>query len=319
MQALLGNIRIYRLWRLRRLILLSILLPFASIQVVAVIGYSGPLWSAGVPLWRTALWAALSLFHTQRYPRAPLNPITFGIATAGLILLIPLGDWLLAQVQGIPDMRHTLGLIALGFVAWFLMGSILGIALDRLLTTGKPRNVRIQTTWHSTLPPAEILPLLMPKPESSNPLRRYGPVQADGRFAVWQTALDVTAAPTTGPWGKPGIRAADYWVISVTQTDDASFTALYASPEGGTEALLLTARSNGTGSILHQVSQSDVMSLISSVLHYLTDINTDMAVGETDLIEGRGQARAICLQPLDYLGKAWVERLKHQENTPSLY
>ncbi len=323
MQALLENIQLYRLWRLRRLILLSILLPVASVLALAATGYTGPLWSAGVALWLTALWAALTLAHTHRYPRAPLNALAFAVATAGLILLIPLGDWLLAQVQGTPDARHTLGLIALGLVAWVTMGCSLGVALDWMLKTGKPRSFRVQTTWKSALPPAQILPLLMPQPGINTPLRRYGPVEQDGRFAVWETVLGETAGPTTGhssgPWGKPETRAPDYWVIVVAQTNTTSFTALYATPKGSTEALVLTARPNGTGSTLHQDSQSDVMTRTGRALHYLMDINTDMTIAETDLIEGRAAVRANCLQPLDYLGKAWIDRLKAQENTPSLF
>ena len=57
MQALLENIQVYRLWRLRRLILLAILLPFASVLALAAVGYSGPLSSAGMGLWLTGLVA----------------------------------------------------------------------------------------------------------------------------------------------------------------------------------------------------------------------------------------------------------------------
>ena len=108
-------------------------------------------------------------------------------------------------------------------------------------------------------------------------------------------------------------------MLSVTQTDRTSFTVLYATPKGSTEALVLTTLPNGSGSTLHQVSQSDVIPLTGRVLHYLMDIHTDLAIGETDLIEGRAQVRANCLQPLDYLGKAWLERMKAQENTPPLF
>lgn len=321
MQALLNNIYIYRLWRLRRLILLAILLPLASVLALAAAGYSGPLSSAGVGLWLTGLWAMLAL--TQRYPRAPLGHLAFALATAGLILLFPLGDWLLAQVKGATEARHTLGLIALGFVAWLSIGMGFEAALEWAVRNGKPRSFRIRTTWRSTLPPDEILPLMMPQPGITTPLRRFGPHESDGRFAVWETALGETTAPSSGPssgpWGKPETRAADYWVISVTQTDSTSFTALYATPEGGTEALVLTAWPDGSGSILCQDSQSNVMTLVGRVFDYLADISTDIAVAETDLIEGRTQVRANCLQPLDYPGKAWVERMKAQENTPPLF
>ena len=320
MQRLLENIHLYRLWRLRRLILLSILLPLASLLALAADGHSGPLRSAGVALWLTGLWAVLTLAYTQRYPRAALSLLAFALAMAALIMLIPVGDWLLARAKGETDARHVLGLMALGFAGWLSLGIGYESVLVRAVKNGKLRSFRIRTTWRSTLPPDEILPLMMPQPGLTTPLRRFGPLESDGRFAVWETALGETTAPSSGPssgpWGKPETRAADYWVISVSQTDNTSFTALYATPKGGTEALVLTARPDGSGSILHQNSQSNVITLVGRVLHYLMDMNTDMAVAETDLIEGRGQLRANCLQPLDYPGKAWLERMKAQENSP---
>lgn len=319
MNGLLENLTIYRLWRLRRLVLVSVALPAISlVGLWSLYQPGGILWDASVPAALVVLWAIVAVWHALRYPRAMANLLNFGLATAVLVQAVPLGDWLFAQVKGPIEPPHILGMAVLGFLLWLSAGLSFEALLLRLLPLGRKGSYRLRKVSVSALPPSALLPLLLPRPDTVTPLRRYGPADADGRFAVWETLLNPQGT-TLGPWAKADSRPPDYWVLTVTQDGSGQFTALYATPEVGTEAVVTTVSAEGEGSRIEQDSLSDIMTPAARVMRYLADVGTDLAVAENDLLEGRTQARANCAQAMDYPGRSWIESLKASESVPPYF
>lgn len=320
MQGLLENIHVYRIWRQRRLILVSALLPaLGLIALWAAGGPEGPLQGAFLPQGLALFWVLTALWHALRFPRAPVNLLTGGLATAGLVLAVPLGDWLLAQVKGPAQPPHVFGLIVLGAGLWLALLVLSETLLERGLLKGRPRTCRLRRAWRSPLAPDAYMQAWRPRPDTATALYRSGPAKADGRFAVWE-AICGPLPEATGPWQKPALRAPDYWVLSVEDPAPGQCSTLYATSDGKTEAILTTVTAEGAGARVVQHSVSDVLTLAALVLRYLTDLGTDIAVAEGDLLKGRPIPRANCLQPIDFPLRGRIAAMKEKEaSTPPYF
>lgn len=313
MSALLENTQLYRLWRLRRLIAMSLGLPWASLALfLALTEGAGPVARPSVALGLVALWSVVALGYALRYPRAPLPILHFGVATALLLPGLWLGDGLMGLTGGPMQDKHVFGLSVLGFVLWFGTGLVMEYALVRFARKAGRRNFRYRTVTTSPLSPADALARHVRHPGEANALRRCGPSEPDGRIAVWLRPADgdtslFDAPDQTGPWVKTDNRPPDYWILSQDQSTPNRLTTLIATPEGETEAIVVTVSPKSGGAIVTSDSLSNTCNAAEWVVFWLIDVHGDIATAEDDIADGRTIHRALCLLPLTSPGMALIK------------
>lgn len=316
MSALLENARVYRFWRLRRLIVLALGLPWVSLALfMALTDGAGPVARHGVALALVVLWSVIAVPYVLRYPRAPMPSLYFGMATALLLPALLLGDWLIALTGGPMQDKHVFGLVFLGFALWFGLGLLFESTVVWLAHKVKRRNQRTRTVTPSPLSPAEALARHVRHPGEATALRRCGPMEADGRFAVWMrpgqgdtTLFDAPEA--VGPWVKADTRPPDYWILSQDQSVPNRLTTLIATPAGETEALVVTVSPKAGGAVVTSDSMSDAVNVVEGFIFWLIDVQGDIETAENDIAKGRTPHRALCLLPQTFPGMALVKACK---------
>ena len=165
-----ADVLLYRLYRLRRLILVAVLPP--ALVVVAVASAKGP-----AALVLLALAVGVPLAHALRYPN-----VWFETLSVSLVLSV-----LLALAGAIGPDVGILGL-ALRLIGLFLLGAVLFLAavalLPALLAAGPPRPITARARRRTRLSPAEAKARITLHPSREDDRVSCGAPDADGTFAV---------------------------------------------------------------------------------------------------------------------------------------
>jgi hypothetical protein len=291
------NPTLYRLVRLRRMIVTSVALPVASMGAL-FIATGGTAFVAqpafAVPallIWLVLLTAILLVF-----PKGTGEALVYSLALSGLVLLSPLAELLAAQVDGPLTPGHWLGLAFLSLVAW--IGLIVPIArlFDFVAPKGPRPMVRRKVRLWVDLPPEEVQSTLRTAPERTTAMHRSGPADAEGRIPIWVVLPPIP--PGNEAFAGPPHEGPHYWVKVLEETP-TSFSTIAAIRTGATETTHTQLTSTQGGTVILQSSLANAQTVMENLVFWLGDMMTDHLVATLDCARNHAPPRAIWHLPVD--------------------
>jgi hypothetical protein len=297
------NPLLYRLWRLRRLVALVLLLPAVSLVALWLLtSGTAAATRPGIAIPTLAATSLFLLFLVLRYPRAPDEALAFSLSFAALLLLTPLYELLVAQRDGPLEGGHYVGLAVLLLVGWVLVFVGTAFLLDRLMRKSRHRQCNLTLVHSTTLGPEAVRAALRPIPDHTSVFGRSGPLAKDGSFPVWpdfRLPEQLMPAPTEGgPWG--ATRAPGYWT-TVTDEGPFAFGTVTRLPDGSFGVTHYMIEPTATGSRIGKTETSNALTRFGAVLVFLMDVDRDLLIAHLDHAEGLDPPRAIRLQPFGSL------------------
>lgn len=279
----------YRLWRLRRLIGVSALLPLPGILFAQIFGVGLTFGGGGGII--LLLWIATVLALAIRFPNGWVDHFALGLPLAAITFLSPIA-WLvgIGPLGGI-----ALGLLVMA-VGWFLINSRLPLILSDL-----PMGTQKQTFRAKTAIPADKLQeALFMRPNAQCGLHACGPAGPDGLFEVrafGYRMLDDTFTPEdSGISFKAKVVERDER-MQITQffLDDGKVTASTTYEE-------ITPKRKG--SVYAKEEVHDHFTAFAALGFWLNDVEADHFTALLDFL-AEAPPRALKLMPQDSL-LTWV-------------
>jgi hypothetical protein len=276
----------YRLWRLRRLILVTALLPLPGVLLASLFGVGIGFGSGGgivLTLWLAALTAL-----AVRFPNGWLDHFALGLPLAIVTLLSPV-----ASILGVGPVGGVAMSLLIMFVGWLGINSQLPMILNDI-PMGTSKNA-----FHvRTKVPAKVLQeALFLRPGAQCGLHACGPADRDGVFEVRSFGyqlLDEGLRPTEG---------------------DIAFRAKVLESDGSTQItqFFVAGAGEGTSSTTYQEitpkrkgciyakeEVHDHFSVLSAAGFWLNDVEADHFTATVDFVTEQ-PPRALKLMPQDSL------------------
>jgi hypothetical protein len=290
---------LYRLWCLRRLIVLAILLPCASLMILwfATKGSA----AATRPDIAIPVLAGTILFfvtHVLRHPRAGDETLALSLSIAALLLVTPVCELLVSFHDGPLGTEGYIGLVILLFLAWFTL--LVGSAwlVNWLICKARRRRYVCSLVFNTGLSPKAAHDALRPRPNETSIFGRTGPVARNGSFPVWpdlKLPPSLSPAPATGgPWGDSP--APGYW-LTVTDVGQTGFGAVAVLANGTISTSHYLIEPTASGARISKTETTDALSWCGAMLFYLIDADRDHLIAHLDEATRKGPPRAIQLQP----------------------
>jgi hypothetical protein len=312
------NPLLYRLWRLRRLVALVLLLPAASLLALWLITNGAA--AATRPAIAIPTLAATCLFLLVlilRYPRAPDEALAFSLSFAALLLLTPLYELLVARRDGPLEGGHYVGLAVLLLIGWALVFAGIAFFLDRLMRSSRRHPYTLTLVHATTLSPEAVRAALRPTPDSTSVFGRSGPLGNDGSFSVWPDFLlpkeMLPAAKEGGPWGAT---PAPSWWVTVTDDGPLAFSTVTKLPDGTFSATQYMIEPTATGSRIGKTETSNALTRFGTFLITFMDTDRDLLIAHLDHTQGFAPPRAIRLQPFQSLLRSLANSTPKDDKPP---
>jgi len=294
----------YRLYRLRRLVIVAMLIPMPFIALAIWTGVS-------VGWWLAAVWIAFVLIHSVRFPNAWIDQLAMSIGLAILLILAPAFGFIgLGPIIGYP----------LAMIAWFVIWMSLIGQITRL--DGVPfRREKFVLRRRSKLSPAEMRAAFFLRPNAQVGFHLCHEADENGVFMVEPQGISTI-----------GFQLGDDFATD--QTDDQSdsecaalsqdftpdfnfFATILESDETHQETVVLTnatddeSEANVTsmietitpaknGAIYEKREYYDKFTLLAGLGFWLQDYNADHFTATIDHVSGK-PARALRSAPKDSL------------------
>lgn len=273
---------LYRLWRLRRLILVTVLLPLPGILLAGLFGFGLTLSGGGGAV--LVLWTMATVALALWFPNGWTDNLTLALTLAGMTILSPI-----APILGIDG---VLGVI-IGFLVlcagWLALSMTLPEWLD-----GKSLG-RIKQTFRRTVAadPEALRDALFLRPKARCGLYDCGPATKDGIFDVRLRGAGANAA--TGGQEitcRARVLKRDK-TAQVTQFFSAEDPAISSTTQESIKA-------KDAGALYQKKDVHDHFSLFAALGFWLTDYEMDHFTATLDFVQGT-PPRALMLQPDDGL------------------
>ena len=273
----------YRIWRLKRLITVAVLLPFPGIFLATLIGLGLGFGNGGGAVW--FLWILSVLALAVRFPNGWLAHFALGLPLAAITFLSPF-----AIILGVGPFIGSLlaiAILAAGFL-WINMN------LPMILEEKSLGNVQNTFETKARLPGETLRDAVFLRPDATSELHECGPANADGVFKI--KALGYTFGDLMGEEGSGVIE----FYGRVTESDEFTQTTQYFIDDKGTAASTILEEiiplRHGCRYIKEEMH--DHFSVYSALGFWLNDVEADHFTATLDHIKGR-RPRAIKLAPYD--------------------
>jgi hypothetical protein len=291
------NKYIYRLMRLRRIILTCVFLPSAAFGLLALAtggasAVAQPTFAAIVLL----AWLGLLIAMLLGFPRGLDEALVHSLTLTVLILVSPLFELLAAQADEPLTPKHHAGLTFLVVVSWVLLMAAFAFLLERFVTRGPRPMMRWNTRLWVNDPPDDVLKALRATPSRKTAVSRTGPLDAEGRIPVW---IIEPRLPSDSP--QPTEDQSDgphYWVQILHETTN-SVGELALLRNGATETIHIELFPKDGGTLIQYRSMSNTLTLLQSLFFWAGDMMADHLLAIVDGASEHTLPRAIRLLPVD--------------------
>jgi hypothetical protein len=307
---------IYRLFRLRRLVLLCLACLIAGSALgVWLAGDEGPLAQPLIVVALITLFAALHVAMALRWPNNPAGPMTYSLGAGALLTaVIPLA----AIIERNPEtFSLAVGLaIVFGPFVWFFGSPLIGVLFVLPLDYIPVRNVKLTKTWQMDMTPDAAFDYFALRPDRETYLAQNGPVGWDGFWEERSTACAPDTATGKLTTKSRTVRIKELESSPLSQSLLVLFpAAVPAEPHAAGHSIVIhfDVKPRGTGAMVTKISSIDRAKLGGVFLNWLSDTPEDVLTAQRDHLAG-GAPRAICLLPADSLG-ATVYRYLYVEGT----
>ena len=279
----------YRLWRLRRLIIVSALLPLPGILFASLFGFGLGFGGGGGALW--LLWILITFTLAIRFPNGWMDHFTLGLPLLLIIALSPIARIVgVGPIGGIP-----LGLLILG-AGWLFASGALPAMLDDI-PLGTRKNA---FSARIAIPASTFREAVFLRPNGTHGLHACGPANAAGIFEV--RALGYRLPDCPGGDDLPDIT----FYAKVVESDATSQVTQFFLDEGdgsaGTVYEEVTPNQRGCHYAKEEVH--DHFSALAAIGFWLNDAEADHLTAILDHIQDK-PVRALKLMPQDGL-LTWV-------------
>lgn len=287
----------YRLWRLRRLIAVSALLPLPGLLFAELWGVGLTFGGGGGILW--LFWIAASIALAVRFPNGWVDQLALGLAVLAIILVSPVARHLgVGPVGGL-----LLGPLLLA-TGWVWLNAVLPPMLD-----GVAMGTRTQRfVARVRMPAKDLRDTLFLRPGARCGLHACGPADADGIFevrALGHPTLDDGLAPAEGETG---------FFARVVERDETTQTTRFMldRKKGSTGTTLQQITPARTGALYVSEELHDDLSAFAVLGFWLNDVEADRFTATLDFARGLAP-RALKHAPRDslltWLGRRVAERM----------
>lgn len=283
----------YRLFRLRRVLLVGSLLPVAGLAIGAWISQTPWILAGLAPICVAAFSFLLLALMLVRFPNSPIEALALPLGMALTLVFVPLIDrqdqftYLFIMVPGL-WIDAAVHMALAWMVLFFALVPALGL-LDRLRAGQSTARSSVITD----LPPEEAFAALTTQPNSRSDRSRSGPVDENGYFdvTVWYQGSD----PETF---KPTRQSYDYRMRILESEPLRQVASTVLDCEGVVTTSVCEIRVTPTknGSLCESREVQDHLSVLARINFWLTDYGADFLQGALDDAAGR-DSHALCRQP----------------------
>jgi hypothetical protein len=288
----------YRLWRLRRLILVTVLLPLPGILIATLFGVGLRFGAGGGIL--LMLWFAAVCALSIRFPNGWIDHFALGLPFGIITLLSPV-----ASLFGLGPVGGVAVALIVMFVGWLWINAQLPLLLDEI-PMGTSKNA-----FHvRTKVPAEVLrEALFLRPGAQCGLHACGAAGPDGVFEVRSFGyqmLDEDFRPKDGDIS---------FQAKVLERDATTQITQFflAGEDGGTSSTTYQEiKPKRKGCIYAKEEVHDHFSLLAAAGFWLNDVEADHFTATLDFI-AKEPPRALKLMPQDslltWLAQRFMQRM----------
>jgi hypothetical protein len=291
------NPTLYRLWRLRRMILFCTLFPIAAVGLLALVtDGAATLAQPHIAAPVLVLWLGLLIAMLLGFPRGLDEALVHSLTLTVLILISPLFELLVAQADGPLRPPEYAVLAFLVCVAWVLVMAAFALPLEKFIPKGPRPMLRWSARLWVDVPPHDVLQALRPSPNRQTALSRTGPRDADGRIPVW-----ILLPPPPPGSQAPADHQTDgphYWTQVLKETS-TSFSEMAVNRTRRTETIHTELFPDNGGTLIVYRSISNTLTLMESVFFWLGDMIADHLQALIDEASNHSPPRALRLLAQD--------------------
>ena len=279
----------YRLWRLKRLIGVSVLLPLPGILFASLFGFGLGFGDGGGAIW--LLWMVVVLALAIRFPNGWMDHFALGMPLLMIIALSPI-----ARIMGVgPIGGLVLGLVVL-VAGWLYANGKLPQLLDDI-----PLGTR-KNAFSARVPvPASMLrEAVFLKPDGVHGLHACGPANADGIFEVRALGYQLPDCPAA-----PENTEITFYAKIIESDATNQITQFYLDEgDGSAGTVYEEIQPSPRGCHYAKEEVHDHFSVLAAVGFWLNEVEADHLTALLDHIQDK-PVRALKLMPQDSL-LTWV-------------
>lgn len=279
----------YRLWRLRRLIGVAILLPLPGILFASLIGLGLGFGGGGGALW--LLWMLAVIALAIRFPNGWVDHFALGLPLLAITFLSPF-----ARLFGMgPILGLFLAVLVMG-IGWFILNSRLPLILSDLPMGTEKHAFRRRLS----IPAQELRDALFLRPNAQCGLHACGPANSDGLFQV--RAFGYRTLDSEFHVEESDIA----FFAKVIESDETTQVTQYFLTEGGVSAgtCYEEITPSRRGCVYAKDEVHDHFSVFAAIGFWLNDVEADHLTATLDFL-AKKPPRALKLMPQDSL-LTWV-------------